>query len=233
MKPSLLLLHGAIGASTQLQPLADSLTAHYDVHLPDFPGHGGAPLPDQPFSISLFAEATLQYIRKHQLEDITIFGYSMGGYVALYLAKQHPGLISRIITLGTKFHWDEATAAKEVKMLNADTILQKVPAFADSLARSHAPQDWKEVLLKTSEMMLSMGHDNPLKPDEYKDITTPPLIMLGDRDKMVSIEETIAAYKGISGAQMAILPGTPHPIEQVNIALLSYFLQPIAAYSPA
>ncbi|SFM61216.1 Esterase/lipase [Chitinophaga sp. YR627] len=233
MKPSMLLLHGAIGASIQLQPLAESLKAHYDVHLLDFPGHGGTPLPDQPFSIALFADATLQYIRQHQLEDLTIFGYSMGGYVALYLARQHPGLIGRIITLGTKFHWDEVTAAKETKMLNPETILQKVPAFADNLARLHAPRDWKQVLLQTSEMMLSMGRDNPLKIDDYKDITTPTLIMLGDRDKMVSIEETVVAYKGINGAQMAVLPGTPHPIEQVNLSLLAYFLQPVATYTPA
>lgn len=226
MKPSLLLLHGAIGAASQLQPLAAQLAAHYDVHLPEFPGHGGTPLPEQPFSIALFAEATLQYIRQHELKEITIFGYSMGGYVALYLARQYPDLISRIITLGTKFHWDEATAAREVKMLDADIIIQKVPAFADNLARLHAPNDWKTVLQKTAEMLFGMGVDNPLKPTDYKDITTPSLIMLGDRDKMVTLPETVAAYNAIPGAQMAVLPGTPHPVEQVSLSLLTFFLQP-------
>jgi pimeloyl-ACP methyl ester carboxylesterase len=232
MKPSLLFLHGAIGASRQLQPLAQQLAAHYDVHLMDFPGHGGAPLPEQPFSIPLFAEATLQYIRQHQLQELTIFGYSMGGYVALYLARQYPGVISRVITLGTKFRWDEETAAREIKMLDADTIARKVPAFADNLASLHAPNDWKTVLRNTAEMLLAMGQDNPLKPAGYKEITTPSLIMLGDRDKMVTIEETITAYKNLAAAQMAILPGTPHPIEQVNTALLSFFLTPAAVYTP-
>lgn len=220
------MLHGAIGAATQLQPLAAQLAPHYEVHLPEFPGHGGAPLPEQPFSIALFAEATLQYIRQHKLREVTIFGYSMGGYVALYLARQYPDLISRVITLGTKFHWDETTAAREVKMLDADIIVQKVPVFADNLARLHAPNDWKTVLQRTAEMLLAMGKDNPLKPDEYKEISTPALIMLGDRDKMVTLEETVVAYRGIPGARMAVLPGTPHPIEQVNISLLTYFLQP-------
>ncbi|MBW8682900.1 alpha/beta fold hydrolase [Chitinophaga rhizophila] len=227
MKPSLLLLHGAIGASRQLQPLAAQLTSHYDVHLFDFPGHGGTPFSHQPFSIAVFAEATLEYIRRHQLQELTIFGYSMGGYVALYLARQYPKLIGRVITLGTKFHWDEITATREVKMLDADTILQKVPAFAENLSRLHAPNDWKTILQQTAGMLQSMGQDNPLKPAHYKEIETPVLIMLGDRDKMVSFEETIAAYKGLPDARLAILPGTPHPIEQVDALLLSFFLAPV------
>ena len=224
MKPSLLMLHGAIGASRQLQHIAAELSANYEIHLLDFPGHGGTSLPDQPFSIALFAEATRAYIQQHNLQQLTIFGYSMGGYVAMYFAKDHPQLINSIITLGTKFHWDEATAAKEVKMLHADTIAVKVPAFAAALEALHAPNDWKHILQRTADMMLEMGRDNPLKPDDYKTINIPSLIMLGDRDKMVSLEETVATYKQLPDARMAVLPGTPHGIEQVNAALIAYLI---------
>lgn len=224
MKPSLLILHGAIGASRQLEAVAARLSAEYDVHLFDFPGHGGKDLPDGPFSIKLFAAATLEYIQTHNLQQLTIFGYSMGGYVAMYLAKHHPHLITRIITLGTKFHWDEATAAKEIRMLDSDAISTKVPDFAAALADMHAPNDWKEVLQRTADMLTAMGKDNPLKPDDYKDIKTASLIMLGDRDKMVTFEETIATYKALPDAKMAVLPGTPHPVEKVAPSLLAFFL---------
>lgn len=224
MKPSLLILHGAIGASRQLEAVAARLSAEYDVHLFDFPGHGGKDLPDGPFSIKLFAAATLEYIQSHHLQQLTIFGYSMGGYVAMYLAKHHPQLIIRVITLGTKFHWDEATAAKEIKMLDTDVISTKVPDFAAALADMHAPNDWKEVLQRTADMLTAMGKDNPLKPDDYKDIKTASLIMLGDRDKMVTFEETIATYKALPDAKMAVLPGTPHPVEKVAPSLLAFFL---------
>lgn len=225
MKHPLLILHGAIGASRQLKTIAAELSADYDVHLLDFPGHGGTPLPDQPFSISLFADTLREYILQNNLRQLTIFGYSMGGYVAMYLAKDHPQLIERIITLGTKFHWDEATAAKEVKMLNADTISAKVPAFAAALQTMHAPNDWKTILQLTADMLLEMGRENPLKPDDYKTISIPSLIMLGDSDKMVTLEETVATCKSLPDAKMAVLPGTPHGIEQADAALIAYIIK--------
>lgn len=224
MKPSLLILHGAIGASRQLRAIAAQLSAQYEVHLFDFPGHGGKELPEAPFSIQLFADAALEYIEVHRLQQLTIFGYSMGGYVAMYLAKHHPQYITRVITLGTKFHWDEATAAREIKMLDSTAITAKVPDFAAILADMHAPNDWKLILQRTADMLMAMGRDNPLKPDDYKDIKTDALIMLGDRDKMVTLEETVATYKALPEAKMAILPGTPHPVEKVTPSLLAFFL---------
>jgi pimeloyl-ACP methyl ester carboxylesterase len=225
IKPSLLILHGAIGASSQLKAIAEKLSANYQVHLFDFPGHGGKTLPDKPFSIQLFSAAVLNYIQEHNLQQLTIFGYSMGGYVAMHLAKYHPEFIKRIITLGTKFHWDEATATKEIKMLDAAAIVAKVPAFAATLEEMHAPNDWKEILQRTANMLIEMGRDNPLKPEDYKEIRIPCLIMLGDRDKMVTLEETVTVYKSLADAQMAVLPGTPHPVEQVDPALVSYLIE--------
>lgn len=220
-KPQLLLLHGAIGASHQLQAIATALSAHYTIHHFNFPGHGGQPLPEGPFSIELFSKSVADFIREKQLEDLTIFGASMGGYVALQLAATHPGLIDRVITLGTKFHWDPATAEKETKMLHPETMLEKVPAFAQSLEKMHAPNNWKVVVKKTADMMLAMGDHNPLQPDDYKNITTPVLILLGDRDKMVTFEETIQIYKLLPDAGLGVLPHTPHPAELVNAQLVA------------
>ncbi|SFD83094.1 Pimeloyl-ACP methyl ester carboxylesterase [Chitinophaga sp. CF118] len=224
MKTSLLMLHGAIGASSQLKAIAEQLSINYEVHLFDFPGHGGKDLPVEPFSIKLFSDAVLSYIQKNNLQKLTIFGYSMGGYVAMYLAKHHPQLVDRVVTLGTKFHWNETIAAKEIKMLDTAAIATKVPAFAAALAEMHAPNDWKEVVLRTADLLAEMGKDNPLKPDDYKEIKIPSLILLGDRDKMVTFEETIATYKNLPDAQMGVLPGTPHIIEQVNPSLVTYFI---------
>ena len=226
MKTPLLILHGAIGASHQLQAIAEKLSVYYDVHLFDFPGHGGKALPDGPFSIKLFSDAALAYIQKNGLRQLTLFGYSMGGYVAMYLAKDQPHLVDKIVTLGTKFHWDEATAAKEIKMLDAAAIEARVPAFAAALARTHAPNDWKVILRYTADMLTEMGKDNPLKPDDHKEIKTASLILLGDSDKMVTLEETIATYRNLPNARLAVLPGTPHAIEKVDPFLVAYFIHP-------
>lgn len=224
---TIILLHGAIGAASQLQPLADALSAHYHVHSLNFDGHGGEPLPDE-FSIARFATQTAQWLQAQQLQSVTILGYSMGGYVALYMARHWPQLVGRIITLGTKFHWDEPTAARETQMLIPEKIAQKLPAFAQTLQQRHAPQNWQEVLTHTAAMMHHMGAHPPLTTDDYPHIACPTLLMLGDRDKMVSTAETLHVYSHLQQAQLAILPGTPHPIEQVDAALVSYMVQRFA-----
>lgn len=222
---SLLLLHGAIGAQNQLAPLAVLLADSYDVHTLNFSGHGGDPIPAHSFSIEAFAEDVIKFMEEKDLTQVSIFGYSMGGYVAMYLAKHHPEKIDKIVTLATKFHWDEAIAAKEVQMLNAEKIEAKVPAFANALKERHLPQDWKLVLSKTAGMMNTLGQHNTLQAEDYTSITTPALLLLGDRDKMVSIDETINVFKSLPAAQMAILPNTAHPIEQADWDLLSFFIK--------
>ncbi|MCW3120893.1 MAG: alpha/beta hydrolase [Flavipsychrobacter sp.] len=219
---TILLLHGAIGSSGQLQPLADRLKANYKVYSLDFTGHGGKPIVSDPFSIALFADNVLWFMKEHGLENVAIFGYSMGGYVGMYLAKHHPEKVSKVVTLATKFHWDEETAAKEIKMLDPDKIEQKIPAFAATLKERHTPDTWREVLKKTTDMMTALGNDNTLKPDDYAAITTPTLVLLGDRDKMVGLDETVATYKALPNAAMGILPSTQHPIEQADVEQLAF-----------
>lgn len=223
MQP-LILLHGAIGAQDQLKPLADKLSDSYDVHMLSFSGHGGVAY-GADFSIVSFAAEVLAYMDEKGLQQASIFGYSMGGYVGMYLCKHYPERVGKIITLATKYHWDEPTAAKETKMLDAAKIEEKIPAFAKALQQRHAPNDWKDVLVRTQQMLLTMGQSNPLQPEDYKSIQTPALILLGDKDKMVGLEETVAVYNALPNAQMGMLPATQHPIEQANIDALAWFIR--------
>ncbi len=221
----LLLLHGAIGAKDQLEPLAAVLKDDFIVHTLSFTGHGGNSIPDRPFSIELFTLDVLRYMEIHNIEQANIFGYSMGGYVGFYLAKYHPEKILKLATLATKVHWDEAIAAKETKLLNAGILEQKLPAFAAQLAQRHEPEDWKMVLSKVCEMLVQLGNKNTLLADDYTSINTSCLVMLGDRDKMVTLEETVAVYKMLPAARLAILPNTPHPLEQADAKLLAFMVK--------
>src|SRR5215213_4562309 len=127
----LLFLHGAIGGSDQLMPLSKALSADFSVHNLDFPGHAGKAMPAA-FSIPLFSTYVKDYCDQHALKQVSVFGYSMGGYVGMYLAKQHPALVRKLATLATKFHWNEETAAREIKMLQPAVIEQKLPLFAQA-----------------------------------------------------------------------------------------------------
>jgi pimeloyl-ACP methyl ester carboxylesterase len=224
----LLLLHGAIGTKDQLQALSKALNKYYHVHSFNFPGHGGNDLPQQ-FSIALFAAEVVQWLTENKIDRVNIFGYSMGGYVAMYVARHYPGFLDKIVTLGTKYIWTEEIAKKEVTMLNPEVIETKLPKFAGQLQQQHFPQNWKAVLQRTAAMLLAMGKNPPLAEEDFGKITNEVLLLVGDRDKMVSLEETINTYQSLRSGSLCVLPATSHPIEALSIhtvvALLGEFIR--------
>lgn len=216
----IVLLHGAIGAADQLEPLANALEQkQFRAHRFSFSGHGSVSFREL-FGIEQFAHELEQFIKEHELEKPDIFGYSMGGYVALYLAKIRPELIGTIITLGTKFAWSPEIAATETKMLDATTILEKVPKFAEALKARHG-NEWQALLQKTSEMMINLGKAPALKEEDFPVIAQNVLLGLADHDNMVSLDETLHVFKALKQADLYMLPQTKHPIETVNAPLLA------------
>ena len=217
---NIILLHGAIGASDQLEPLAKELSENgFKTYSLNFSGHGQASFQNQ-FGIVQFAYELKSFIGKNNLVKPDIFGYSMGGYVALYLASQHPNLMGKIITLGTKFEWSPEIAAIEIKMLDAKTILEKVPKFAEVLQRRHG-NNWKLLLQKTAEMMVELGTNNLLNKNSFSNIINKVMIGLAEGDNMVSVTETNYAASMINGAKRFTLHNSKHPIESINTGRLT------------
>lgn len=226
MKPfkHIILLHGAIGASDQLEPLANELSENgFQTYSFNFSGHGQTPFQNQ-FSIQQFAEELKSFIQKNNLFQPDIFGYSMGGYVALYLTSQQPTFLGKIITLGTKFQWSPEIAAIEIKILDAKTISEKVPKFADALQKRHGT-NWQMLLQKTADMMLGLGNNNLLNSTTFSQIKNKVFIGLADNDNMVSVEETNNAASKIFGASRYTLQNTKHPIETVNLNHLGILIR--------
>ena len=220
----LLLLHGALGSQDHFNTLKIELSKDFEVYRFNFKGHGGSEVPNDGFSISNFADEVLAFMEKHHIQNTNIFGYSMGGYVGLYLAKHFPEKVVKLFTLATKWDWTLESATRESKMLNPSIIKEKVPKYADSLVKLHG-DNWEILMQKTAAMMLDLGANPTFKNDDFTEIATPTLVAVGDKDIMVSIEETNALYRLLPNAQLLVLPNTSHPIDRVNVALLTYQIQ--------
>lgn len=220
-----LLLHGALGAQQQLEPLEHVLKKlGHDVYKLNFNGHGGAPFSSQTFGIESFAADLASFIQTHSLVKPAVFGYSMGGYVALWLAHQQPGLLGRIVTLGTKFDWDASSAERETRKLNPGKITEKVPAFARLLEHRHAPNDWRELLQKTATMMRALGDDPLITPPVASAVNNPTLVLLGDHDDMADRNYSGQVARWLPGGKFKLLENTPHPIEKVDLDMLAGLL---------
>ncbi len=212
---NILLLHGALGSQQQFLKLQQELQklGGYNVFSMNFEGHGGRGS-ERSFRMDYFVENVINFMSEKHISKTSIFGYSMGGYVALNLCLNRPELVNRIITFGTKFNWTVESASKEVKMLDPDVIEEKVPKFAQHLRELHAPNDWKELLNKTADMMLDLGAGNKLNSDLLNKINHEVLITVGSEDKMVTIQETEQAADELVNAQYKVLEGLRHELER-------------------
>ena len=220
MKKDLIILHGALGAKDQFTELSDLLANYFNIHCINFSGHGGHAF-EEDFSIDQFALELKNYIQEKELEEVFVFGYSMGGYVALKAASKGLSAITKIFTLGTKFDWNPSSTAKEIKMLNADIIAEKVPHFAKALSDRHAPNDWKLVLSKTADLMLKLANGASLNTEELQAIQIPVCISLGEKDNMVSLEESKETVSNLSTSKFFHFDGFKHPIEKVDNNVLA------------
>ncbi len=220
----LLLLHGAIGSKAQLEPLSSVLSDNFTVHSINFAGHGGEPF-NGDFSIEAFADDVLRYLDSNGISSIDIFGYSMGGYVALWIARHYPERTGRIFTLATKFEWTPAIAYIEISKLDANKISEKVPAFARMLEERHRPNDWKKVLEQTALLMTALGDENPLTVEDCAEIGSKVRVGVGDNDAMVTIGESTLLFKSLADASFVVFPDTPHPIERISLDRLVWELK--------
>lgn len=225
MRPPLLLLHGALGAADQFDGLTPHLADAFTVHTLDFEGHGRAPQTDRPFRIDYFVDNARAHLDAHDLHDVAVFGYSMGGFVACRLALALPGRVRRIATLGTRYPWDADTARRETRFLDVDKMREKVPQFAAALARRHGDDRWADVVRRTADMLHALGAAGGLGPDELGRLALPVRVMIGDRDTTAGVPESYAAFAALPHGQLQVLPGTPHPLERVDAAHLARALR--------
>ena len=216
----ILLLHGALGTSDQLKTLVSKLDVEQPTHLFNFEGHGSESVSVRPFRIEHFAENVLSYMDGHGIKQADFFGYSMGGYVAMYIAKNKPQRAGRIATHGTVLKWSREISEREVKFLNPDKIREKVPQFAEELEKRH-PSGWEEVAAKTKDLLLDLGKTPRILDEEWEEIKHEIRIHTGDRDATAGIEQSMEVYSRLKNGELMVLPKTPHPIEQANVKLLA------------
>jgi pimeloyl-ACP methyl ester carboxylesterase len=222
---NVILIHGALGTGKQLEPLRAPLAPRGDLHFLELEGHGGTMATADRYSMARFAENVRAYMKRNRIERADLFGYSMGGYVALLLAAESPNLVASVATLATKLAWSPEVAVRETKRLDPEMIRAKVPAFAAQLEERHAGAGgWEHVLARTARLMTDLGEHSSLDPAALTRIEAPVRLMVGDKDAVVSVAETEAAASAIPRGQLAVLPGTPHPFEQVRVPLVAAML---------
>lgn len=210
---TILLLHGALGCSDQFDHWIPLLESEFRVERFDFNGHRYSTESDQ-FGMPEFAQQINSFLESKDLQQVDIFGYSMGGYAAIKAALS-TSRIHSIRTYGTKFDWRPETAERETRMLDPDRMLEKVPAFAAQLEARHSGIGWRNLLGRTAEMMNALGMGGALTASQLQQLSIPVRIGWGTEDRMVGKPESEWAASCIPGAEFVEFERYPHPLEQL------------------
>lgn len=215
----LLLLHGGLfDLDQQFGALLPHLSRDRQVVATDFQGHGRTNDVDRPLTAEGLASDVVGLLGHLDLAQVDVFGFSVGGAVALRLAIDHPHLVRRLVVSSVSFHPDgdrgentEAVAEMTVDMI-AGTPMEE--AYR---ARSPHPDELQGLLTK-------LGHFDEgfagWSDDDIRGIAAPTLITVGDCD-MVRLEHAVrflqlrggnvnGDFDGVPSSQLAVFPGTTH-----------------------
>lgn len=94
---AVVLIHGFCETHKVWQGIAQQLAESCHVLLPDLPGFGKSPLLTEPFTIEDSARHLLNRLAAEKVNNLAVIGHSLGGYVALAMARLDP---RRVTALG-------------------------------------------------------------------------------------------------------------------------------------
>jgi pimeloyl-ACP methyl ester carboxylesterase len=210
----LVLLHGANGGSVEIAPLRAALDDYFEVCAPDWLGHGGRPVPKD-IDVPALAADFIDCMDGRGIGSAWIAGYSLGGYVALYMARHFPDRVEGVMTLASKAILDEATIKYWTYLAGVARL--EASERAKQLQKTHAPNDWRDVARLNQRFFEALGKKPPLDTEALTAIACPVMLVNGDRDQLVPWAETAALGKLIPRAKLAKFYGLAHPIRLVPV----------------
>jgi pimeloyl-ACP methyl ester carboxylesterase len=214
----LVLVHGAFSAiGTSFGRLLPDLAGHRHVIAFELQGHGHTADIDRPLSMESMADDVAAAMPQLGVEKADVFGYSMGGGVALRLAIQHPERVRKLVLLSIGYNRAGAYPGFWEGMANFKPEMMKgTPWYEEYQRIASKPGDFATLFAKKTEM------DRQAKdlPAEAIKGLPPTLIMMGDSDIMQP-EHAVEMFRllgggvigdlaGFPNSQLGILPGTSH-----------------------
>ncbi len=197
----LVLLHGGMGDARDFTANIDALAARFRVFVPERRGHGHTADVDGPITYELMAEDTIAFLDVVVGGPAHLVGHSDGANVALLLARRRPDLTRRVISISGNFHHDGLIP----EAIDVDAADESVGA-----AYGEVSPDGREHLPVMARKLARMWAEEPtLTALDLSSITTPTLVMAGD-DDAITLEHTVALYRGLPNSELAVVPGTSH-----------------------
>jgi pimeloyl-ACP methyl ester carboxylesterase len=214
----LVVLHGAYMTIETMGEIVPSLAETRQVIATELQGHGHTADIDRPLSYEQMADDVAALLRHLEIEEADVFGFSMGGGVALQVGVRHPEVVRKLVVASASYTSDGLYPKVR------DTIETITPeVFAGSpieeryLHTAPNPDDFPTLVAKLKQL-----YTEPFawSPEDIRGIVTPTLLIVGDSDG-TRLERAVEMFRllgggvfgdivGLPKSQLAVLPGTAH-----------------------
>ena len=213
----LILLHGGTATVQSWQGQIPAFSEHFRVIAMDSRGHGKTNNPAGELSYSRMADDVATFSQVLGLGKPHVFGYSDGGQIALELGIRYPDLPKALVLGGTCYRFTEqyfeALKGFGIDRSGARTVeqIQEDEEWVETLQAEHGrvddPDYWKTLMEQISELWWNV---RDYSRADLQQIIAPTLILVGDRDEGVDVEQAVEMYRGVPNAELAVLPNASH-----------------------
>jgi pimeloyl-ACP methyl ester carboxylesterase len=246
MGTALIMLHGGLGTTRMFGQLPTVLGQDRRVIAVELQAHGHTADIDRPLSFEGMADDIAALIQHLGLEHADIFGYSLGGGVALQTTIRHPEVVRKLVLVSAPCKQDgwypEVLAGMAQMSAEAARGWVGSPMQADYASAAPRPEDWPALADKLGQL-LRQDYD---WSRDVAEIKAPILIIVGDADSVrtahaVEFFGLLGGGKQDAGwdgsgrpvSQLTILPGTTHYNAFVSPLLASIIPSFLDAPMPA
>jgi pimeloyl-ACP methyl ester carboxylesterase len=216
----LVLLHGAFSSiEPDFGPMIPIFDQSRQVIAVEQQAHGHTADIDRPLRDEHMAHDTAALLQHLGIARADLFGYSLGGEIAMKVAYHYPERVRKLVAAGgTSYTLEglhpglmDGLAEMPVDALDGTPWKEAYDKVAPD------PKAWATLVVKKTEMD---RHYQSWTPEQIGSIQAPMLIIVGDSD-IVRPEHVVEMFRlrgggvvgdlvGLPASQLAILPGTTH-----------------------
>ena len=213
----LVLLHGGLGTGRDWEHLIPSLANEFRVVTIDVRGHGGSSNPSGLLTYPLIADDVAGVIGALGLDRPFVAGWSDGGQHALQIGSRYPDLVRGLLVGAADFRVTAESrdwvrkffGVGDDGQVDLSALDENLGASAPRYRAKHpgGAEQWRSVVEQTARLWLDY---EGMTDEEFHRIRVPTLVMVGDRDEDVPVEDAVAMYRAIPNAELAVCPNADH-----------------------
>lgn len=230
----ILLLHGWGVNKESMAPVFNNLSKDYRVCAPDLPGFGGSQEPDRSWSVADYAAFVEAFITEVELKSPLIIGHSNGGRIAIRLVGGGYRNISKLVLTGSTGILPKRKIEYYIRVsfFKTGKKILKLPGVGKLFGKVFNPSKYGSADYKNATPMMKQTMVKLLNEDLKSfmpSITCPVLLVWGEKDTAVPVEDGRTMEKLIPDAGLVVYKNAGHYAFLENfasfIAAVRYFLE--------